>query len=270
MSPFHCPCPHCGARLGSRRPVPPGRSLQCPCCNHSFTAPQTGTRKPPPGLPPPVEFGLWKDASPRESFGASTRRGVARRFPGGTPALAGAALVLTFLLGAAAADFFRSKQPADQTGWRPPAAPVVVTAPTLPAPTQPATPRPADPPVRQKPPPAPPSAQQLLIGRWEERHALPELGLTLHFVMTFEKDGTFSMRFAPPPASRPATAAREQTFGGVYHFRSPTVADFEWKTLPKEIDVGVTTCTVRFVDRNLLILTSVLTGEKRELRRIQG
>jgi len=59
-------------------------------------------------------------------------------------------------------------------------------------------------------------------------------------------------------------------FHGVCTFRSASVGDFEWKDLPQGAAVGMETCMLRFVDSDLTILTNVVTGEKREFRRIAG
>lgn len=249
--------------------MPRGRSLKCPRCECHFTAPRTGTMRPPAWLPPPMEFGLWnQDQHPRPSEEPAPGS-VRRRFPK-RAILAGAALLLAFLLGAAAANALGHKPPSPATSEQPPAPPRrAVTAPTPPAPPppKPTAPKPPDPPPVQT---APPPTKQLIIGRWQGRYKVPELRRTVRCVMTFEKDGTFSMQFAHAPNAPAVTSSQQQRFRGVYKFRSPTVADFEWKNIPREIDVGVTTCTIHFVDRDLLILTSVLNGEKRELRRIDG
>lgn len=267
MSPFHCTCPHCSARLGSACPVPPGRSLKCPRCSRRFTVRQTGTTTLPTGLAPPVEFGIWKLARSSEPSANPVQLGAAARLPGRV--FAGAALLLAFVVGMAAAGTFSNKPPASAATVLPPTPAPVSPAPAAPL-RKPAPPKPAAPVAVPTPPLAAPSAKQLLVGRWQGRRDLPELRLTIPLLVVFEKDDTFSMTFAPLPDDPVWKPYRGLRYDGVCKFRSPAVADLDWKTPPQGIDVGIETCTLRFVDRDLVIFTNVVTGARREFRRIKG
>ena len=267
MPPFHCTCSHCSARLGSRTRV-------------------TGTLSEMSPLRPTLYRASERDHDPAEGTGTACGiRDVADRpvpeperesrsdrhvyaASGRVFASVGAGLLLSFIIGMAVAGSFGNKPPARTAAEQPPT-PLQVTAPVSP-PRRPAPPKPASSAAVPTPPRAALSAQQLLVGRWQGRRVLPELGLAIPLLVVFDQDGTFSMTFAPLPDDPAWKPYRGLRYEGVCTFRSPAVTDLEWKTPPQGIDGGIETCTIRFVDRDLVIFTNVVTGARREFRRIKG
>jgi DNA-directed RNA polymerase subunit RPC12/RpoP len=266
MSRFHYTCPSCSAHLSSARAAPPGRSLRCPRCGVEFVAP-AGSVSPAPPLPahPPPTAAM---KPPQKSLRATGWRATPTAglwVVGGV----GLALVLGVVLGLAAGGPVNGSPAAAiaRTPTLPSSALTVPSPPPCPA----TTPAPATPAATKDTTPLP---KDLIVGKWkgvlrvrEWRHE------TFPVLVEFAGDGTFSMTMLAVPKEQCEQPPRGVHFDGTYTFRGEDVLDVRLR-VPPELEqrpcrVEASTSRVSFLDRDLMLVTNVVTDQKMELRRVE-
>jgi hypothetical protein len=115
-----------------------------------------------------------------------------------------------------------------------------------------------------------PSPRELIVGKWQVtiRRRREAQGVT--FLVDVQRNGTFSLAVLNVPDDPDFQQYLGLRLTGVYQFRSEDVVDMELNAEGAGVSFqAIGTNKVAFVDRDLMILTSVVTDRKVDWRRLR-